>query len=56
MECLIGDASNAKKKLGWQPKISFKELVAEMVKHDVELALRDELCQSQGFKTFKYSE
>jgi len=31
IECLIGDASKAKKVLGWEPKITFKELVSEMV-------------------------
>jgi GDPmannose 4,6-dehydratase len=31
IECLIGDASKAKSKLGWEPKITFKGLVSEMV-------------------------
>ena len=31
IECLIGDASKAKRELGWEPKITFKELVSEMV-------------------------
>lgn len=31
IECLIGDASKAKNKLGWEPKITFKGLVSEMV-------------------------
>ena len=56
VETLLGDASNAKQKLGWEPKISFEELVAEMVRHDLELARRDEMCKRQGFKTFKYNE
>jgi len=33
---LIGDASRAKKELGWSPKTSFKELVEMMVKSDLE--------------------
>lgn len=33
---LIGDASKAKKQLGWQPKMSFKDLVKSMVDHDLE--------------------
>lgn len=33
---LIGDASKAKKDLGWEPKTSFKELVEMMVKSDVD--------------------
>ena len=56
VETLLGDASNAKAKLGWSPKITFEELVAEMVQHDLELARRDELCKNEGFKTFKYNE
>ena len=36
VESLLGDASKAKKELGWEPKISFKELVKEMVEKDLE--------------------
>ncbi len=32
---LLGDASKAKKKLGWQAKMSFSELIALMVEHDI---------------------
>jgi len=32
IECLIGDASKAKRELGWEPKITFKKLVSEMVR------------------------
>ncbi|HEB85607.1 MAG TPA: GDP-mannose 4,6-dehydratase [Gammaproteobacteria bacterium] len=56
VESLLGDPSKAQKKLGWVPKISFEELVAEMVQHDLNLARRDELCKNEGFKTFKYNE
>jgi GDPmannose 4,6-dehydratase len=30
VETLLGDASKAKEKLGWEPKISFKQLVEDM--------------------------
>jgi len=50
VDTLIGDASKAQKKLGWFPKISFKELIQEMVAEDLKLAKRDALCQHQGFK------
>jgi GDP-mannose 4,6 dehydratase len=40
VESLMGDASKAREKLGWQPKVSFRELVREMVQHDI-LALED---------------
>ena len=35
VDVLIGDASKAKKKLGWQPKVSFKDLVVMMVEADL---------------------
>ena len=56
VETLLGDPSKAKEKLGWEPKISFGELVAEMVRADLEDARRDELCKSHGFKAFDYHE
>jgi GDPmannose 4,6-dehydratase len=43
VETLLGDANKVKKKLGWKPKISFKDLVSEMVKEDLKLAKRDQL-------------
>ena len=36
VETLIGDASKAKKILGWEPKISFDQLVSEMINHDIK--------------------
>ncbi|MDH3349637.1 MAG: GDP-mannose 4,6-dehydratase [Desulfobulbaceae bacterium] len=56
VESLLGDASKAKEKLGWVPKISFKELVAEMVREDLKSAERDELVKRHGFSTFNYHE
>ena len=38
VETLLGDASKAKEKLNWSPKISFEELVKEMVNEDLKLA------------------
>jgi GDPmannose 4,6-dehydratase len=49
VESLLGDPSRAKEKLGWTPKTSFKELVAEMVRYDLEEAKRDRLCSREGF-------
>lgn len=43
VEHLVGDASKAKKELGWTPKTSFSELVEMMVKADLELEKRNEL-------------
>ena len=38
VDILLGDPSKAKKELGWEPKIKFKELVKIMVEHDIKLA------------------
>ena len=46
---LLGDASKAKEKLGWSPKITFKELVKEMAKEDLRLAKLDKLMQKEDF-------
>ncbi|MDA9973078.1 GDP-mannose 4,6-dehydratase [Candidatus Pelagibacter ubique] len=43
VETLLGDASKAKEKLNWSPKISFEQLVKEMVDKDLELAKNDQL-------------
>ena len=48
VDSLLGDASKAKAKLGWTPKISFHELVKEMVREDLKAAERDELVKSRG--------
>ena len=42
VETLLGDASKAKEKLNWVPKISFEQLVKEMVDEDLRLAKNDE--------------
>jgi len=56
VDTLLGDPTNAREKLGWTPKTSFEELVAEMVRSDYEEAQRDELCTRHGFTTFNYHE
>jgi GDPmannose 4,6-dehydratase len=56
VETLLGDASKAQQLLGWKPRTSFKELVAEMVREDLKVAERDELCRREGFRTFDYHE
>ena len=53
---LLGDASKARLKLGWKPRISFKELVAEMIEADLKEAQKDQLCLTQGFQTFNHTE
>jgi GDPmannose 4,6-dehydratase len=56
VESLLGDASKAKNELGWVPRISFDEMVKEMVEADLEEAKRDELVQRHGFRSFNYHE
>ena len=56
VETLLGDSTKAREKLGWTPEISLDEMVAEMVREDLKLAERDELCKREGFKTFDYNE
>ena len=56
VETLLGDAGKAKEKLGWTPKITFAELVAEMVREDLKDAQRDALIRRSGYSTFDYHE
>ena len=48
VDCLLGDASKARQKLGWQPKTKFKELVRLMVNADMEAAQRNVHTNSYG--------
>jgi len=56
VETLLGDPRKAKEKLGWEPKISFSELVAEMVRADLTHARRDHLVQVAGYVVKDYNE
>ncbi|MAZ44463.1 MAG: GDP-mannose 4,6-dehydratase [Legionellales bacterium] len=56
VETLLGDATLAKDKLGWTPKVSFEQLVKEMVEADLNAAKRDALCTREGYRTFAYHE
>ncbi len=56
VDSLLGNPAKAMKKLGWTPKITFNELVSEMVKHDLEDAKKDDLCKNHGFSTFDRNE
>ena len=56
VDYLLGDPSKARSKLGWEPTVSFDELVKMMVREDLKEAERDQLCQSEGFQTFNQFE
>jgi GDPmannose 4,6-dehydratase len=56
VETLLGNPSKARNKLGWSPRISFEELVSEMVSADYESSKRDELVKRNGYATYNYHE
>ncbi|MDP6744625.1 MAG: GDP-mannose 4,6-dehydratase [SAR324 cluster bacterium] len=51
VDSLIGDASKAREKLGWQPTCNLQQMIEEMIKADLEEARKDQLLQSGGFQT-----
>ena len=48
VERLEGDATRAREKLGWEPKVAFRELVRMMIEHDMELALQERTLRNAG--------
>ena len=50
VDTLLGNPDKARTRLGWQPRVTFDELVREMVKEDIELALRDQHVRDGGYK------
>ena len=56
VETLLGDPTKAKEKLGWEPKITLKQMVHEMMANDIELTERDVLVKEHGYKSFEYNE
>ncbi|MYL82081.1 GDP-mannose 4,6-dehydratase [Desulfovibrio aerotolerans] len=56
VETLLGDPTKARERLGWQPRITLEEMVAEMVRCDLRDAQRDALCKSEGYTVFDGNE
>ena len=56
VESLLGDATKAREKLGWTPKITFAELVSEMVREDLHSAERNKLITNHGYKSMDHHE
>jgi len=56
VDSLLGDASKARRKLGWTPKIKFRALVSEMTREDLKLAERDEIVKRHGHKVLDRNE
>ena len=56
VETLLGDPAKAQAKLDWAPRTTFEEMVQEMARYDLELALRDAVVEDAGFTSFKHEE
>ena len=56
VDSLMGDSSKARDKVGWKPKITFEEMVNEMMEYDINVAKRDSLVKKHGFKTSDFNE
>ena len=56
VDTLLGDSGRERERLGWEPEIPLQQLVAEMVREDLKIAERDELCKREGFQVFSYHE
>lgn len=56
VDTLLGDASKAKRELGWEPQIGFDELVREMAQADLRDARRDALITQHGYRADDFNE
>ena len=56
VDTLLGDAAKARRKLGWEPRISFEDLVAEMVAADLKEAERDAMVRRKGYRIYGNAE
>jgi GDPmannose 4,6-dehydratase len=56
VDTLVGDASKAREKLGWKPRVAFPELVAEMAREDLREAERSRLVRQHGYVAFDHYE
>ena len=56
VDTLLGDASKARKKLGWTPTVKFKELAAEMARADLREAERSALVKKHGYTSYDHHE
>jgi len=55
VDFLLGDASKAKRELGWEPRVPFREMVKQMVQTDLRESQRDVMCEESGFRVVNSS-
>lgn len=56
VDTLLGDASKARRVLGWQPKLGLDDLISEMVESDWAIAKRDAMIARAGYRTLRHHE
>lgn len=56
VDTLLGNSSKARRKLGWEPRIRFEDLVGEMVMADLKEAEKDSMVQQKGYRIYGNSE
>lgn len=56
VDTLLGDPTKARRKLGWQPQITFEDMIAEMSRADLREAEKDLLVHNEGFKIYNNIE
>ena len=56
VEQLLGDASKARKELGWKPRINLNQLVSEMIEEDSIEAKKESLLKKKGFSIYSSQE
>lgn len=56
VDILIGDATKAKKVLGWQPQYSLEQMISEMIMSDLVVMRKEQLLKDKGFQTLNYFE
>jgi GDPmannose 4,6-dehydratase len=56
VDYLLGDPTKAREILGWEPRVSFEDLVRTMVQEDLKEADRDRLCDIAGFPVARHTE
>ncbi len=56
VDLLVGDATKAKEKLGWEPEYTLSDLVKEMMKSDIKLMQKQQYLKEGGYNTLNYFE